>query len=120
MIIKCSNCNKRYKIRKDRLPEGKIGTLNCPNCNFKIYLDFRKSKLNSENSNVSNLGTDNSLSKPKLKNKTNEKSLKAKILKNIDPGKDWPGKYLPHEIKEVLLAEIKIKLQASGSRPDSC
>lgn len=84
MIIKCSNCNKRYKIREDRLPEGKVGTLTCPNCNFKIHLDFRKSRLNSENSNVSNLGTDNFLSKPKLKNKTNEKSLKAKILDNID------------------------------------
>jgi putative nucleotidyltransferase with HDIG domain len=84
MIIECSNCQQKYKIRDDIIPEGKIGTLNCKKCGAKIHLDFRENKLKNENVNVSKLKTDNLPPTPEPQNETHEKSLKEKILAKIE------------------------------------
>ncbi len=40
MRVTCSNCNKRFKIRDDRLPMGKKIAFPCPVCKETIQLDL--------------------------------------------------------------------------------
>jgi predicted Zn finger-like uncharacterized protein len=44
MDISCNNCQSRFNVPDDRLPEGKMASIRCPKCKGKIVID-----LTSEN-----------------------------------------------------------------------
>lgn len=38
MLVSCSNCGKRFKLRDDKLPEAEVFRISCPNCSGEIVI----------------------------------------------------------------------------------
>lgn len=38
MLVSCSNCGKRFKLRDDRLPKAEVFRISCPNCSSEIVV----------------------------------------------------------------------------------
>ncbi len=83
MIIECSNCTKTFKIQEDRLPKGKIITFPCKNCGEKFRLDLRTEQIINEKSSGSGPIDAGLAPIPQTGNETDDKDLKAKILKSV-------------------------------------
>jgi len=83
MIIECSSCNKKFKIQKDRLPEGKIAFFYCKNCGEKFRLDLRTGQRIDEKSNGSEYRHTDLAQNPQPEKETDDKGLKDKILKGV-------------------------------------
>jgi len=83
MIIECSLCAKKFKIREDRLPKGKIVTFPCKNCGDNFRLDLRTEKTISEKSNGLAPGDTDAAANSRPVNDTDDKSLKDQILKSV-------------------------------------
>jgi HD-like signal output (HDOD) protein len=41
MKIACNSCHKSYNLPDERLPQGRVVTFPCPECNSKVTLDLR-------------------------------------------------------------------------------
>jgi HD-like signal output (HDOD) protein len=83
MIIECSNCNKKFKIQEDRLPEGKIATFPCKNCGEKFRLDLRTGQKINEKSNGSKPNETDLVPNSQAEKETDDTGLKDKILKGV-------------------------------------
>lgn len=38
MLVSCSNCGKRFKLRDDKLPKAEVFRIPCPNCSSEIVV----------------------------------------------------------------------------------
>jgi putative nucleotidyltransferase with HDIG domain len=83
MIIECSNCEKKFKIQEDRLPEGKIVAFPCKNCGEKFRLDLRTGQRINEKANGSEPSDTDLAANHQPDNETDDNGLKDKILKSV-------------------------------------
>jgi putative nucleotidyltransferase with HDIG domain len=83
MIIECSNCEKKFKIQKDRLPKDKIVAFPCKNCGEKFRLDLRTGQIINEKSNRSEPSDTDLAPNPPPDSDTNHKGLRDTILKSV-------------------------------------
>ena len=84
MIIECSNCNKKFKIQEERLPEGKIVTFPCKNCGEKFRLDLRPGQTIGENATDSKPSSADLTQGPPPENDADDTSLKDRILTSVE------------------------------------
>lgn len=40
MEVSCNNCNGRFNVPDEKLPEGKVASIRCPKCKGKIVIDL--------------------------------------------------------------------------------
>jgi putative nucleotidyltransferase with HDIG domain len=107
MIIECSLCAKKFKIREDLLPKGKIVTFPCKNCGDNFRLDLRNEKPIIEKSNGLAPGDTDSAANSQAVNETDDKSLKDQILKSVK------------ELPPMPQVVVKTKELMAGSNVDS-
>ena len=83
MIIECANCKKKFKIKEDQLPKGKIVTFPCKNCGEKFRLDLRIGQIINEKSVGSEPSDADLAPNPQPKDEIDDQGLKDKILKSV-------------------------------------
>ena len=83
MIIKCSSCEKKFKIQEDRLPQGKIVAFPCKNCGEKFRIDLRTGQEINQVNNGSVPSDTDLAAKHHPDHETANDGLKDKILKRV-------------------------------------
>ncbi len=83
MIIECSNCEKKFKIQEDRLPQDKIVAFPCKNCGEKFRLDLRTGQKINENGNGSEPSDTELAANHQPDDEPADNGLKDKILKSV-------------------------------------
>jgi len=106
MNIVCKQCQGKFKIPDEKLTNGQIFSLACPNCKNKISIDTR-SKIDS--------------SKPKTKTEK-EKTIFDEVVSGAYDASEKPFDFVEEGIETALLCEtdpailpkIKIALEDMG------
>jgi predicted Zn finger-like uncharacterized protein len=100
MRIKCSNCDKEYKIPGEKLPVGKKIAVKCPACKNRIILDLRSKSKQKKSLQPSNSDEKETSPMSITKKSPSGMTLKYGILRTLGELPVMP--HIVHKAQEIL------------------